>query len=68
MLTTLAVENYRSLRTLRVPLARTNVVTGANDIGESNEPNMIELVKQEGATTVTGQGIMDEPLWYRPDR
>ncbi|MEV0465992.1 AAA family ATPase [Nocardia tengchongensis] len=34
----------------------------------ADEPNMIELVKQEGATTVTGQGIMDEPLWYWPDR
>ncbi|MFF0611233.1 hypothetical protein ACFYUD_21490 [Nocardia tengchongensis] len=63
MLATLAVENYRSLRTLRVPLGRTNVVTGANGSGKSSE-----LVKQEGATTVTGQEIMDEPLWYWPDR
>ncbi|MFE3985946.1 hypothetical protein ACFXPR_15815 [Nocardia tengchongensis] len=34
----------------------------------ADEPNMIELVKQDGATTVTGQRIMDEPLWYWPDR
>ncbi|MFE3099562.1 hypothetical protein [Nocardia tengchongensis] len=63
MLTTLAVENYRSLRTLRAPLGRTNVVTSANGTGKSSES-----VQQEGTTTVTGQRIMDEPLWYRPDR
>ncbi|GAB3204075.1 hypothetical protein [Nocardia tengchongensis] len=63
MLTTLAVENYRSLRTLRAPLGRTNVVTSANGSSKSSES-----VQQEGATTVTGQRIMDEPLWYRPDR
>ncbi|MFE3794591.1 AAA family ATPase [Nocardia tengchongensis] len=34
----------------------------------ADEPNMIELVKQDGATTVKGQEIMDEPLWYWPDR
>ncbi|QVI18818.1 AAA family ATPase [Nocardia tengchongensis] len=34
----------------------------------ADEPNMIELVKQDGATTVMGQRIMDEPLWYWPDR
>ena len=28
MLTTIAIENYRSLRDLRLPLARLNVVTG----------------------------------------
>ncbi|WP_458686443.1 hypothetical protein [Nocardia tengchongensis] len=75
------MENYRSLRTLRVPLlvARASedtqiVVVSHSDeligvIDEyADEPNMIELMKQDGATTVTGQRIMDEPLWYRPDR
>ncbi|MEC3918934.1 AAA family ATPase [Nocardia sp. CDC160] len=34
----------------------------------ADSPTMIELVKQEGATTVAGQGLLDEPPWYWPDR
>ncbi|MGI8446750.1 MAG: hypothetical protein ACR2MP_06110, partial [Streptosporangiaceae bacterium] len=33
---TLAVENYRSLRRLVVPLAALNLVTGANGAGKSS--------------------------------
>jgi predicted ATPase len=33
MLQTLAVENYRSLRSIVVPLARLNVIQGANGSG-----------------------------------
>ena len=36
MLTTIAVENYRSLRRLVVPLRQLNVVTGHNGSGKSN--------------------------------
>ena len=36
MLTTLAVENYRSLRDLVLPLARLTLVTGANGSGKSS--------------------------------
>ncbi|MFE3194969.1 AAA family ATPase [Nocardia sp. NPDC059240] len=37
-------------------------------IDEYTDANMIELVKREGATTVAGQGRLDEPAWYWPDR
>ena len=36
MLTTIAIENYRSLRNLRLPLGQLNVVTGANGTGKSS--------------------------------
>ncbi|WP_353070638.1 AAA family ATPase [Actinomadura opuntiae] len=36
MLTTLAVENYRSLRQLVLPLTQLNRVTGANGTGKSS--------------------------------
>ncbi len=36
MLTTLAVENYRSLHSLVMPLSRLTVVTGSNGVGKSN--------------------------------
>jgi predicted ATPase len=34
VLNTLAVQNYRSLRELRVPLGQLNIVTGANGTGK----------------------------------
>jgi predicted ATPase len=39
VLTTLAVENYRSLRNLVLPLSRLTVVTGANGSGKSPAMN-----------------------------
>jgi len=36
VIATLAVENYRSLRRLVLPLGRLNVVTGANGSGKSS--------------------------------
>ncbi|MET8429208.1 hypothetical protein [Nocardia sp. NPDC004860] len=119
MLTTLAVENYRSLRKPRVPLGRLNVVTGpwgmvphptaaagaqrardqpasgpAHPLGRlvaraaedtqlvvshsdeligvideyADDATMIELLEQEGVTTVAGQETADEPPWSWQDR
>jgi len=36
MLQTLAIENYRSIRNIVVPLGRLNVVKGLNASGKSN--------------------------------
>ena len=36
MLHTLAIENYRSLRSIVVPLGRLNVIKGVNGSGKSN--------------------------------
>ncbi|NEB81745.1 AAA family ATPase, partial [Streptomyces sp. SID14478] len=44
MITTLAVENYRSLRRLIVPLDRLNVITGANGTGKSSLYRSLRLL------------------------
>ena len=44
MIGTLAVENYRSLRRLVVPLRRLNVVTGENGSGKSNLDRALRLL------------------------
>ena len=44
VMSTLAVENYRSLRHLVVPLAGLNVVTGANGSGKSSLYRALRLL------------------------
>jgi hypothetical protein len=44
VITTLAIENYRSLRRLIVPLATLNVVTGANGSGKSSLYRALRLL------------------------
>ena len=44
MLRTLAIENYRSLHCLVVPLAPLTVVTGANGVGKSNLYGALRLL------------------------
>ena len=44
MISTIAVHGYRSLRELRVPLARITVVTGANGTGKSSLYRALHLL------------------------
>src|SRR5436190_19877938 len=44
LLTTIAIENYRSLRDLCLPLGRLNVVTGANGTGKSSLYRALRLL------------------------
>jgi predicted ATPase len=44
VLTTIAIENYRSLRDLRLPLERLNVITGANGSGKSSLYRALRLL------------------------
>ncbi|WP_069886250.1 AAA family ATPase [Streptomyces luteocolor] len=53
MIRTLAVENYRSLRKLIVPLDRLNVVTGANGTGKSSLYRALRLL----ADSATGGAV-----------
>ncbi|MEP7184876.1 MAG: AAA family ATPase [Rhodanobacter sp.] len=46
MLTTLAIANYRSLRSLVLPLDRLNLVTGANGSGKSNLYKALRLLAE----------------------
>ena len=44
MITALAIANYRSIRDMVLPLARLNVVTGANGSGKSNLYRALRLL------------------------
>lgn len=44
VLTTIAIENYRSLRDLRLTLGQLNVVTGANGTGKSSLYRALRLL------------------------
>lgn len=72
MLTTLAVENYRSLRRLVVPLARLTVVTGANGSGKSSLYRVLRLLanfSRNGAVAALArEGGLDSTLWAGPGR
>ncbi|MGX1804281.1 AAA family ATPase [Nocardia sp. NPDC055321] len=72
MLTTLAVENYRSLRRLVVPLRQLNVVTGANGSGKSSMYRVLRLLAEfsrNGAVAgLAREGGIDSTLWAGPRR
>ncbi|MCU1642344.1 MAG: hypothetical protein JWN03_2619 [Nocardia sp.] len=72
MLTTLAVENYRSLRRLVVPLGQLNVVTGANGSGKSSLYRVLRLLadfSRNGAVAgLAREGGLDSTLWAGPGR
>jgi predicted ATPase len=70
MLTTLAVENYRSLRKLILPLRRLNVVTGANGTGKSSLYRALRLLAEmsrNGAVAALArEGGLPSTLWAGP--
>lgn len=75
VLQTLAVANYRSIRSLVMPLGPLNLITGANGSGESNLyralrllADAITLTKELGETAIEGQGLLDAPPWKWPER
>ncbi|MEV0252454.1 AAA family ATPase [Nocardia sp. NPDC050712] len=72
MLTTLAVENYRSLRRLVVPLGQLNVVTGSNGSGKSSLYRVLRLLAtfaSNGAVSALARdGGLDSTLWAGPGR
>ncbi|MGH3880254.1 MAG: AAA family ATPase [Actinophytocola sp.] len=71
MLTTLAVENYRSLRHLVLPLARLTVVTGANGSGKSSLYRALRLLadaSRNGAVAALArEGGLQSTLWAGPE-
>jgi predicted ATPase len=68
----LAVENYRSLRQLIVPLAALNVVTGANGSGKSSLYRALRLLadsSRNGAVAALArEGGLASTLWAGPER
>jgi predicted ATPase len=71
VLTTLAVENYRSLRRLVLPLAPLTLVTGANGSGKSSLYRALRLLadaSRNGAVAALArEGGLQSTLWAGPE-
>lgn len=72
MLHTLAVENYRSLRNIVVPLGRLNVVQGANGSGKSNLYKALRLLADTASggvvSSLAREGGLKSTFWAGPER
>jgi predicted ATPase len=70
MITTLAMENYRSLRHLVVPLGRLTVVTGANGSGKSSLYRALRLLadsaRNGAVAALAREGGLESALWAGP--
>ena len=70
MLRTLAIENYRSLRHLVLPLTSLNVVTGANGSGKSSLYRALRLLADGARNGVVAalarEGGLPATLWAGP--
>ena len=71
MLTTIAIENYRSLRDLRLPLEQLNVITGANGTGNSSLYRALRLLADCGSgrivSSLAREGGLESALWAGPE-
>ena len=71
MIATLAVENYRSLRHLVVPLAPLTVVTGANGTGKSSLYRALRLLadaaRNGAVAALAREGGLPSTLWAGPE-
>lgn len=71
MLNTVAVQGYRSLRELVVPLAPITVITGANGAGKSSLYRALRLLSQTASGRLVGamaaEGGLERVLWAGPE-
>jgi predicted ATPase len=71
VLSTLAVENYRSLRDLVLPLSRLTLVTGANGSGKSSLYRAMRLLADTARNGVVAalarEGGLPSTLWAGPE-
>jgi predicted ATPase len=72
VIATLAVENYRSLRRLIVPLAPLTVVTGANGTGKSSLYRALRLLadaaRNGAVAALAREGGLPSTLWAGPEK
>jgi predicted ATPase len=72
VMATLAVENYRSLRRLVVPLTALNVVTGANGSGKSSLYRALRLLagaaRNGAVAALAREGGLPSTLWAGPEK
>jgi predicted ATPase len=71
MLTSLAIEGYRSIRSLVVPLAPLTVATGANGSGKSSLYRSLRLLAAAGrdgaVAALAREGGLASTLWAGPE-
>jgi len=71
VLTTLAIEGYRSIRSLRVGLGPVTVVTGPNGSGKSNLYRGLRVLAATGRdgaiSALAREGGLDSTLWAGPE-
>ena len=71
MIATLAVENYRSLRSLVVELGQLSVVTGANGTGKSSLYRALRLLadsaRNGAVAALAREGGLTSTLWAGPE-
>jgi predicted ATPase len=67
VLSTLAVDNYRSLRDLVLPLSRLTLVTGANGSGKSSLYRALRLLAESArngaVAALAREGGLPSTLW-----
>src|SRR6267143_5803855 len=72
MLHTLAVENYRSLRSVVVLLGRLNVIQGVNGTGKSNLYKALRLLAETGTggivRSLAREGGLKSTFWAGPEK
>jgi len=72
MIRTLAIENYRSLRRVIMPLTALNLVTGANGSGKSSLYRALRLLadgSRNGAVAALArEGGLPSTLWAGPEK
>lgn len=71
MITKIAVENYRSIRRLVIPLTRLNVITGPNGSGKSNFYRSVRLLAAAASESVVAalarEGGMASTVFAGPE-
>lgn len=71
MIHTLAINNYRSLLNLVIPLERLNLVTGSNGSGKSNLYRALKLLAETAQGGVIGalanEGGLQSSFWAGPE-
>lgn len=70
-LQTLAVANYRSIRSLVMPLGQLNLITGTNGSGKSNLYRALRLLAESAQGGIVGslarEGGFSSTLWAGPE-